>query len=100
MATFVMLTRMHPQNGRAPETMERLESDAVDRIKRSCRDIEWLSNYAVGGPYEYLDIFSAPDTDEAMKVASIIRMVGDADVELWPAETWTRYKSLVREANA
>lgn len=97
MATYVMLTRLHAREGHAPETLRRLESEAVDRIKRSCRDVRWLSNYAIAGPYEYLDIFSAPDTDEAMKVTAIIRQVGDADVTLWPAETWPRFKELMGE---
>ena len=97
MPTFVLLTRLSPEAIRSPEALERLERAAMERIREECPDIEWLNNYAVFGPYDYLDIFNAPDVDTAAKVATLIRIHGHAQTETWAAVEWGRFKELVHE---
>jgi len=55
-----------------------------------------LSNYAILGEYDYLDIFNAPDIDTAMKVATIIRTFGHAHTEVLAAKEWRQYKEMIR----
>jgi hypothetical protein len=38
------------------------------------RYVTWRANYAVLGPYDYLDIFETPDIEAAMKVSTIVRL--------------------------
>ena len=57
MLTFVMLTRLSPDALRSPETLEQLEQAAMEHVQRDCPRVEWLHNFAILGPCDYLDIF-------------------------------------------
>jgi len=97
MATFVMLTRLAAPTLDSPDAFEKLEQAVAKRIGTEIPSVEWVQNLAVLGPYDYLDIFRAPDIDTAMKVAAIVRSVGHAHVEIWAGDEWKRFKSLMRE---
>jgi uncharacterized protein with GYD domain len=72
----------------------------MERIRSECPSVEWLSNFAVLGPWDYLDIFRAPDVDTATKVSALIRTFGHAHTELWPATEWKHFKEIIRELPA
>lgn len=96
MATFVMLTRLTPDAVRSPKALEGLEHDAMKRVRQECPGVEWVSSYAVLGPYDYLDIFKASDIETAIKVSALIRTFGHAQTEVWTATEWDRFKEIVR----
>jgi uncharacterized protein with GYD domain len=96
MPTFVMLTRLSPDALRSPKSLEDLEREVMDRIRSECRQVEWVHNFAILGPYDYLDIFRAPDIDTAFKVATLIRSFGHAHTEVWTAIEWRKFKDMVR----
>ncbi len=91
MTTFVLLTRLSPEAVREPGLVEELNRKVESRIKQECPQVKWLANYAVLGPYDYLDIFEAPNTDEATKVALLVRSFGHATTETWVATPWERF---------
>jgi uncharacterized protein with GYD domain len=57
--------------------------------------VRWLANYAILGPYDYLDIFEAPSELEAAKAIMIIRSFGRAQTETWTALPWERFRGLI-----
>jgi uncharacterized protein with GYD domain len=91
-----MITRLSPDALSSPRSLEDLERKAMEHIRSECPGVEWVHNYAILGPCDYLDIFRAPDTDTAMKVATIIRTFGNAYTEVWAATEWERYKEMIR----
>lgn len=95
MSVFVMLTRLSPELLRSPQSMEDLERKAMERIRSACPQVEWLQSYAVLGPYDYLDIFTAPDNEVATKVSALIRTFGRAHSEIWPAMEWAKFKEVL-----
>lgn len=97
MPTFVLLTRLSPEAVTAPDELERLERETMRHVRTECPEVEWVNNCAVFGPYDYLDIFHAPDVETAAKVATLVRIHGRAQTETWAAVEWDRFKELVRE---
>jgi len=94
MATYVMLTKLSPEALTRPESVAELNRKAEDRIKKQCPGVKWLANYAVLGPCDYLDVFEAPDSDTATKVALLVRSLGHATTETWVATPWERFVDL------
>ncbi len=97
MATFVLLTRMSETAATGPRRLEQLEKETMRHVREECPTVEWVNNLAVLGPYDYLDIFEAPDVETAAKVATLVRTYGHAHTEVWGAVEWERYKELVRQ---
>ncbi len=94
MPHYVMLTRVSTEAIAEPAIFEDLNRRIGARIRQECPEVRWLANYTVLGPYDYLDIFDAPDNESAAKVALIIRSFGHASTEIWPAMTWERFREI------
>lgn len=97
MSTFVLLTRLAPEALRSPHSLEMLEEQVARAVREACPSVRWVTNLAVSGPYDYLDIFEAPTAEDAMKVAAVVRVAGHAHTELWPATEWQSFKSMVEQ---
>jgi uncharacterized protein with GYD domain len=96
MATYVMLTRVSPDFVRSAHALEELEHEAMESVRAHCPEVKWKQSYAILGPYDYLDIFEAPDNDTAAKVSTLIRAHGRAHSEIWVATEWQRFKQMLR----
>jgi uncharacterized protein with GYD domain len=96
MTTFILLTRLSPEAVQSPHAIEILERKAMQAVRAECPQVEWLHSYAILGPYDYLDIFRAPDVETATRVATLIRIAGHAHTEVWAATEWAKFKEIVR----
>lgn len=97
MSTFIMLTRLSHEGLKSPRTLEALGRAVSDRIRSECPDVAWIGSYAVLGPADYVDIFTAPNIETATKVATIVRTFGHASTEVWGATPWKEFLGLVRD---
>jgi len=97
MAMYVLLTKVSPESMRTPANLGKLEQQVKNAIKKHCPQVQWLCNFAVLGPYDYLDILEAPDDLTVSKVATIIRSFGHATTETWSAIPWDHYKTVLNE---
>ncbi|HEY8189048.1 MAG TPA: GYD domain-containing protein [Micavibrio sp.] len=97
MQTFILLTRLISEEVHPSFRIEEMEKATVARIEKYLPEVSWISNFALIGPWDYLDIFSAPDMDAAMKVSAIVRHYGGAHTEMWPATEWNHFEQLMRE---
>jgi uncharacterized protein with GYD domain len=91
MSTFVMLTRLTPEAVKTPGELRRLEREVADHVRKECPQVKWVANYVTLGPYDYLDIFEAPDENIAAKVVMIVRSYGHGQTETWTAIPWERF---------
>jgi uncharacterized protein with GYD domain len=97
MSTFIMLTRLSHEGLKSPRSLEDLEKAVSRRIKSECPDVSWIGSYAVLGPADYVDIFTAPNLETATKVATIVRTFGHATTEIWGATPWKEFLGMVRD---
>jgi uncharacterized protein with GYD domain len=96
MQTFIMLTTLEDTSIDSPQMLERREKEVMDRVREHCAGVEWIGSYAILGPYDYVDLFQAPDVEAALKVSTLIRTIGHAHTEVWPATDWRRFKEIAR----
>ncbi|MCV2368691.1 GYD domain-containing protein [Roseateles oligotrophus] len=97
MPHFILLTRLTPESLQQTKSIKTLEHRVVDQLQSHCPEVVWLSSYALLGPWDYLDVFEAPDITVATRVAVLVRSYGQAHAEIWPAMAWPDFKSMLDE---
>ena len=91
MKTFVMMTKMCPQDADIVEmaskmaTRDRQGSAWIEKVRENFPDVKFLAHYALLGPWDYMDIYEAPDEEIAAMVSIISRKYGAHQVESWVA---------------
>lgn len=95
MPTFVMLTRVHPGGLTSGRSLRHLEEQTMAHIQDECPGVVWLHSWALLGPYDYLDVFQAPDLETAAKVSTLVHLHGQSTTETWGAIPWSRFKEML-----
>jgi len=95
MPSFVLLTRLSPQALHQPRSFETLERRVAQQVQAHCPEVKWLNSYALLGPWDYIDIIDAPDLEAATRVSVLVRSLGQAQTEIWPAMAWPAFKALL-----
>lgn len=94
MQTFIMLTRLDSSSLRSPHSFEGREKEVMGHVRKQYPNVEWLASYATSGPYDFVDLFKAPDAETALMISTLFRSFGHAHTEVWPATEWRRFKEL------
>ncbi len=97
MSTYVMMTKLSPEALKRPQSVEDLGKEVVQKLNEKVPQVKWIASYSLLGPYDYLDIFEAPDEQSASQAALIVRSFGHATTETWTAIPWERYVGLAKE---
>lgn len=98
MPLFIMATKLNGEDTRSNGLrLEEKEGNVVRGIKEAKLSVEWVANYAIMGPYDYIDVFRVPDNETAMKVSTLVRGLGHAHTEIWGAMEWHRFKDMLAE---
>jgi uncharacterized protein with GYD domain len=83
MQPFIMLTRLAPDAVKSLKALGDLQRRAVEAVKAKCAKVKWKDSCAVTGrPYDYMDIFEAPDLATAAHMSALIRTFGHAHTEI------------------
>jgi uncharacterized protein with GYD domain len=97
MPTFVLLTKLSPELTKKVKDRFEIGRTWLKQINEKCHKVKFVSHYALLGPYDFLDIFEAPDEEQAAKVAMISLATGAVQSESWTAIPYKRFLELTKE---
>jgi uncharacterized protein with GYD domain len=97
MPRFVLMTRLSPDSVRDAELRRELGREWLRKVKNACPEVKWLEHYAILGPYDFMDIYDAPNEEIAHKVSLISRMEGAVAAESWQALPYEDFLRLLAE---
>ena len=97
MQTFVLMTKLAPEMSKQVKDQEKLGRVWLEQVKEKCPEVNFLAHYALLGPYDFLDIYEAPDEETAAKVSLISLQSGAFQAESWVAIPYKRFVELVEE---
>ena len=97
MPTFVMMTKLSPEVLGDPRGRSALGKEWLAKVNQVCPEVKWISHYAILGPYDFMDIYEAPDVQTAHKVSYLSRSQGAVNAETWQAEPYDQYLKLIEE---
>lgn len=95
MNKYVMLTKVLPSKDQSPESFLATRDQLVSKLKEKFCDVNWIAGYALGGSYDYMDIFEAETNEIAMKISVTVRTTFNCTTEIWPATPIDTFKSVV-----
>ncbi len=94
--TVNMLARLATDAVRSPSSLEALEYDLMDRVRKNRLGVEWIASFAVPGPYDDPDTVITQDIDSVARACLLVRASWHGPTEIWPATARDRVKDLVR----
>ena len=97
MPTFVLMTKLSPDVSRQIKRRDKLGRTWLDHVKEKCPEVKFVAHYALLGPYDFLDIYEAPDVEVAAKVSMISLANGAAQAESWTALPYKRFVELTED---
>lgn len=97
MPTFVLLTRLGEAERKRPKMRAAKGKKWLKTIHRHCPGVKFLCHYAMLGPYDFMDIYEAPDAETAAKISLISTAEGAAAAESWILIPYDRFLTLAKQ---
>ena len=97
MGTYVLMTKLTPEVTSDLKHRERAGRKWMHKVAESCPDVKWVAHYALLGPYDFMDVYEAPDVETAHKVSLISRSEGALSAESWQAMPYDDYLKIMEE---
>jgi len=88
---LLMKQRKEVQSGEVPG------KKWLDAVKEKIPEVKFHAHYFVLGPYDFLDIFEAPNEEIAAKVSLITQTMGATLAQTWTIMNYSDYKKLLSE---
>ncbi len=95
MPTFVLMTKLAPAAMHDAPKRRTMGKEWLAKVKDTCPGVEWRAHYAILGPYDFMDIYDAPDVETAHKVSIISRAEGALAAESWQALPYDAFLKLL-----
>jgi uncharacterized protein with GYD domain len=88
------MTKLAPEISKQVRDRSHLGRTWLDQVKEKCPEVKFLEHYALLGPYDFLDIYEAPDAETAAKVSLISQAHGALQAQSWTAIPYRRFVEL------
>lgn len=99
MATFILMTKLGANALDDASKRRKLGREWLDKVRERVPGVRFIGHYAIYGPYDFMDIYEAPDTDAAQRVALISRSEGAVSVETWQAQPYDKFLQVLEEVD-
>ena len=96
MQTFMLMTKLSPDVTAKMKDRAAIGRAWLDKVKQKCPEVKFIAHYGLLGPFDFVDIYEAPDAETAAKVSMISLSHGALQAESWLA---IPYKKIVDLAN-
>ena len=95
MKTFILLTKLSPEISKQMKDRARLGRNWLEQVKEKCPEVKFIEHYALLGPFDFLDIYEAPDEETAAKVSMISLSNGAFEAQSLIAIPYKKFLDLV-----
>ncbi len=95
MPTFVLMTKLSPSTMHDAPERRAMGKEWLQKVRERCPVVKWIAHYAILGPYDFMDIYEAPDVETAHKVSVISRVEGALTAESWQALPYDQFLKLL-----
>jgi uncharacterized protein with GYD domain len=97
MSTYILMTKLTPEVLKNMKNREKIGRKWLKDVSEKCPEVKWIAHYVLLGPYDFMDIFEAPNEEVATKVSMISLAAGALRAESWIALPYNRFLELVEE---
>ena len=97
MPTFVLMTKLRPESLQDAAARKKMGKKWFSKVRKKCPGVKWQAHYAILGPYDFMDIYDAPDVETAHKVSLISRAEGALAAESWQALPYEKFLKQLEE---
>ncbi len=97
MGTYILMTKLSPELMQDVKHRQAIGRHWLKVIQEKCPEVKFTAHYALLGPYDFLDIYEAPDEETATKVSMISQAQGALRAESWTAIEYGRFLELMEE---
>jgi uncharacterized protein with GYD domain len=97
MPRYMLMTRLSPAFLQDADTRRTTGRQWLERVKEKCPEVKWISHYAILGPYDFMDLYDAPDAETAQKVSLLSRAEGAVAAESWQALPYEKYLAALED---
>ncbi|UCD18566.1 MAG: GYD domain-containing protein [Candidatus Zixiibacteriota bacterium] len=97
MKTFMLMTKLSPEESRQVKERARLGQEWLSQVREKCPDVKFIAHYALLGAYDFVTLYEAPDEEVAAKVSMISLANGAMQAESWLAIPYKRFVELANQ---
>lgn len=97
MPLFILMTKLAPDALRDAAGRQAMGKQWLSRVKQTCPEVRFHAHYALLGPYDFMDVYEAPDVETAQRVSLISRSGGALTAESWPAVKYEEFLGLLEQ---
>ena len=81
MPTYILMTRLTPDITKKLKEREKIGRQWKEAVQKKCPGVKWINHYSLLGPYDFMDIYEAPDEETAAKVSWLTLSMGAVTAE-------------------
>jgi uncharacterized protein with GYD domain len=94
---YVLMTRLAAESLHDAPGRRATGKGWLNKVRKACPDVKFVAHYALLGPYDFMDIYEAPDAETAHRVSLISRAEGALTAESWQALPYDRFLEVLEQ---